>query len=206
MGLRDLRLVRADECAAADDVLATDHEPVDAMWAGKDERGDEILGAAELEAVCSPDGEVGALPRRERADVGATQHRCSATGAEPQRLARGHRVRATAASRHKERLLDLQEQIAPLVRRRAVDAETDAHARVDEILDRRDTRPEAQIRGWAMRDARARCGELRDFAGGQVDAMSAPDVAGEPAESLQVLDRRAAVLLLAVGALLGGLS
>ena len=53
-----------------------------------------------------------------------------------------------------------------------------------------------------MGDAGPGLGEARDLGRGEVDAVRAPDVAVEPAERVEVLDRRAAVQLLAVRLLL----
>ena len=83
MLLRDLGFVGAHEPALAHDVLAGDHQPVDAMRAAEDEAGDRVVGAGELEPVRPPDGEVGALARLERAEVVALQHRRAAARAEP---------------------------------------------------------------------------------------------------------------------------
>jgi len=83
----DLCLVGADERAAADDILTAHDQPVDAMGCGEDESGDGILRPSELEDICTPDGQVGALPGLERADVLATEHRRSAARAEAKRLA-----------------------------------------------------------------------------------------------------------------------
>ena len=69
MGARDLRLVRADKRASSHDVVAADDEAVDAVRAGEHQAGDVVVGAAELEPVRPPDGEVGLLARLERADV-----------------------------------------------------------------------------------------------------------------------------------------
>ncbi len=52
-----------------------------------------------------------------------------------------------------------------------------------------------------MRDPDPMCAEALDLGGREVDAVGAPDVALEPADPLQVLDRRAAVELAAVGVL-----
>ena len=54
----------------------------------EDEAGDRVVGAAQLEPVGAPDGDVGALARLERADVVAAEHPRAAARAEPQRLAR----------------------------------------------------------------------------------------------------------------------
>ena len=190
-------LVGPDEPAAADDVLAADDEAVDAVRPREHEPGDGIGRAAELQPVDPPDGEVGALAGLERADVLAAQHRRAAARAEPQRLAHGQRGRAAAAARDEQRLLDLEEEVAALVRGGAVDAEPDAHAGVEQVAHRRDARAEAQVRGRAVRDADAGLREQGDVGRRQVDAMRAPDVPGEPADALQVLDRAAAVGLAA---------
>ena len=97
MGLRDLRLVGARRAAVADDVLAADDEQVDAVRAGEDDPGDEVVGASELEPVGAPDGEVGALARLQRADVVAAEHGRAAARAEPDRLARRQRRRRRRA-------------------------------------------------------------------------------------------------------------
>ena len=104
-----------------------------------------------------------------------------------------------------ERLLDLDEEVAALVRGGAVDAEPDPRAGVEQGAHRRDARAETQVRGRAVRDTRARRREPRDLAVGEVDAVGAPHVVREPAEPLEVLDRRAAVELAAVRLLLDGL-
>ena len=53
-----------------------------------------------------------------------------------------------------------------------------------------------------MGDTGSGLGEAADLGGGEVDAVRAPHVAVEPAERVEVLDRRAAVELLAVRLLL----
>jgi hypothetical protein len=113
--------------------------------------------------------------------------------------------RAVASARHEQRLLDLEEQVATLVRRRAVDAEADATAGVEQRPYGSDAGAEPQVRRRAVRDAGAGRRELADVAVVEVDAVRAPHIAGEPAEPLEVLDRAAAVELPAVGLLLGRL-
>ena len=107
---------------------------------------------AELEAVHAPDREVGTLPRLEAADVGAAEGARAASRREPQGLARGHRAGPAAAAGDEERLLHLEEQVAPLVRRRPVDPEPDVDPGVDELAHRRDARAEPEVRGGAVRD------------------------------------------------------
>ena len=151
----DLLLVGAHEPAVADDLLAADVEPVDAVRRREDEARDGVGGAGELEPVGAPDGDVGALARLERADVVSAEHRGAAARAEPQRVPHGQRRRAAAPARDEQRLLDLEEQVAALVRRRAVDAEPDAHAGVEQVAHRCDAGAEPQVRRRAVRDAGA---------------------------------------------------
>src|SRR5947209_8592319 len=98
----DLLLVRPDEHAAPDDVLPADDQAIDAMGAAQDEVRDEILRAAEPEAVRAPDRQVGPLPGLERANVGPPQHLRPAACAEPKGLSRRHRLAAAAPSRDEE--------------------------------------------------------------------------------------------------------
>ena len=129
----------------------------------EDEPGDAVLGAAELEPVGRPDREVGLLARLERADVVAAQDGGPAARPEPQRLARGHRLAAATAAGDEQRLLHLHEQVAALVRRRAVDPEPDAGSGVDQLPDGRDAGAEPEVRRRAVRDARPRLPEARDL-------------------------------------------
>jgi hypothetical protein len=165
----------------------------------EDEPRDEVLGAAELEAVRPPDREVRLFARLERADVVAAEHLRAAPCRESERLPRRHRLAAAPPARDEKRLLDLHEQVAPLVRRGAVDAEPDADSRVEQRPHGSDAGAEAQIRGGAVRDARARLGKACDLRLREVDAVRAPHVVAEPAEPVEVLDRAAAVQLAAVG-------
>src|SRR5437763_9612136 len=143
---RDLLLVGMDERAAADDLLAADQQAVDPVRRREDEAGERVVGAAELEAVGAPDREVGALPRLERADVVPAQDGRAASRAESQRLRRGERLRTAAAPGDAERLLHVEEEAAALVRGRSVDAQADAHPRVEEVARPRLSRAEAQVR------------------------------------------------------------
>ena len=201
---RDLVLVGPDEAPVAHDLLAADDQPVDAVRGREDEPRDGILGAAELEPVGPPDREVGALARLERADVVAAEHGRAAARAE-RGAPRGRssprgppRPRATSSA-----CLTSKKRSLALVRGGAVDAEPDAHARVEQVAHRRDAGAEAQVRRRAVRDAGAASRRsARSSSSREVDAVRAPDVAGEPAEPLEVLDRRAAVELAAVRLLL----
>ena len=149
---------------------AADDQPVDAMRPADDQVADEILGAAELEPVRAPDGEVGALARRERADVVAAQHLGAAARREAQRVARGQRRRAAAAARDEQRVLHVDEEVAALVRGAAVDAEPDAHAGVEQspAPARRPRRAAGSTSGSARRRRpRARTSARRRRRGGR---------------------------------------
>ena len=77
-----------------------DVEPVDPVRRREDEPGDRVgLGAAELEPVRPPDGDVGPLPRRELSRCRRGRAPRAAARPEPQRLAHGHRPRPAAAAR-----------------------------------------------------------------------------------------------------------
>src|SRR5207302_810979 len=91
--------------------------------------GDELV-LPELDADRAPDRAVRALAGGRLADVVPAEDGCAAARAEPQGVACGERLRAVARARNEQGLLDLEEEVAALVRRRAVDAEADAHARV----------------------------------------------------------------------------
>src|SRR5439155_8655593 len=97
------------------------------------ESGDEIDRAGELEPVVPPDGEVGLFAELERADVVAPEHGRTAAGRQAEGVPCGQRRRSAPPTSGEQRLLDLEEEIAALVRGRAVDAEADPHARVDEV-------------------------------------------------------------------------
>jgi hypothetical protein len=64
---RNLLLVGSQKRAAVHDLLAADVEPIDPMRPREDEAGDQVLGAAELERIRLPNGDIGALARLERA-------------------------------------------------------------------------------------------------------------------------------------------
>src|SRR2546425_3375381 len=201
----DLALVGADEVPVTDDLLARDIEPIDAMRAGEDEAGDGIGGAAELEPVGGPHRDVGTLASGELADVVAAEDGRASTRAEAQRIARRQRGRAVPGSRDKESLLDLEEEVAALVRCRAVDAEADVDACIQQLADRCETGSEPHVRAWTVCDADAAPSELRDVVRGEMYAVGEPDVVGEPAELLDVLDGRAAEALAGVRLFLAGL-
>src|SRR6266516_3185723 len=116
MFLCNLALVGPDEVAVANDLLASDVETIDSLRSREDEPGDEIVGTTELEPVGAPDREVGSLPGRELTDVVASEHRRAASRAQPQRVARSQCSRPAARPRDEQRLLDLEEEVAPLVR------------------------------------------------------------------------------------------
>ena len=89
-----------------------------------------------------------------------------------------------------------------LVRRAAVDSEPDAHVSIEQRAHRRDAGAEPQVGGRAVRDADSRAAERRHVGVRQVNAVRAPDVVGDPADPLEVLDRRAVEELAAVRVLL----
>ena len=125
-----------NERAAANDVLASDDEAIDSVRRGEHEPRHEIDRPCELEHVGPPDGEVRALPGLERADVVPAEDGRAAACSEPQRLANGQRSRSADPTGDEECLLHLEEEVAALVGRRAVDAEPDANTGV-EVLDRK---------------------------------------------------------------------
>src|SRR6266550_6930821 len=112
------------------------------MRPGQDQSCNQIAGTAELQAVRSPDSDVRALSRRELADVVATEQRRAATRAESQSLAGVHCRRPTSGARDEQGLLDLQEEVAALVRGRPVDAKSDSYFRVQQFAHARDAGPE----------------------------------------------------------------
>ena len=154
----------------------------------------------------APDRDVGALSRLERADVVAPQHGRTAARRQPQAPRAPQRAAPAAAARHEQRLLHLEEEIAALVRGGPVDAEADADAGVEQLADRRDARSEPQVRAsGSARRRRRRVPNVATSSAGEMDAVRAPDVVVEPADALEVLDRRAAEELAAVGVLLARL-
>src|SRR5205814_10045762 len=106
------------------------------------------------------------------------------------------RLRAAAGAGDEQRLLDLEEEVAALVGRRAVDAEPDADAGVEELAQRRHAGAESHVRARAVRDADVLPAELRHVGRREVHAMCTPDVLREPPELLDVLDGCATELLL----------
>ena len=176
LGASDLGSRPPARAAAAHDELAADEEPVDPVRAGEDEPATGSAAPAELEPVDAPDGEVGAPARRERADVVPAEHGRAAARAEPERLARRHRPRPAATSRDEQRLLDLEEQVAALVRGRPVDAESDAHARVEHSRTGATPAPSRRfdVGQWATPVPVA--AKRADVAVGEMHAVRAPDV------------------------------
>ena len=201
----DLALVRPGELPVQNGRLAAHVDALGAVRAGEDERRDEVVGAAELEPVQAPDGEVGALAGLERAEVSAAEDVGAAASPEPESLAHGQRLRPAASTRDEQRLLHVRDQIAALVGRRAVDTEPDRDARIDHRPDGRHAGAEPQVGGRAVRDSGPRRPERPDVLVEEMDAVRAPDVAGQPAELLQVLHGPAAEKALAVLLLLDGL-
>jgi hypothetical protein len=125
--------------------------------------------------------------------------------AEAQRLPRRQGRRAAASARHEQGLLDLEREVAALVRGGAVDPEAHAHPRVQELAHAGDPRTEAEVGRRAMGDADPARGKGDDVRVVQMNAVRAPDVPLEPAELAEVFDRSAAVELAAVLLLFHGL-
>jgi outer membrane protein assembly factor BamD len=122
-----------------------------------------------------------------------------------QSLARGQRLRPAPAARDEQRLLDLEEEIAALVRRGSVDAQADLHAGVEHLAHGGDARAQAEVRGGAVGHAHSMLREARQLVGTHMDAVRAPDIVCQPADVGEVLDRRAAVALAAELVLVGSL-
>ena len=98
-----------------------------------------------------------------------------------------------------QRLARLGQHVRAVVAGRAVHAEADRRARVEQRAHGRDAGAEPEVR--ATGSARRRCPSRRTAATSsrvQVDAVGEPDVRAEPAQPAQVLDRPAAVHLQAV--------
>src|SRR4029077_19564012 len=98
-----------------------------------------------------------------------------------------------------------EEEIAALVRGRAVDSEPDSHARVEQLAHGCDTGAESQVRGRAVCDSDAVRTETLHLGLRDIDAVRTPRVLGEPADALQVFDGRATVLLPAIRLFVDGL-
>ena len=193
MFLRELPFVCTNEVAVVDDFLSADEEAIDPMWACEDEPRDQIVGATELQAVGSPDGDVRPFTDGQLANVGTAKHGGAPACPEPERLAGAERLRTAARAGDEQCLLDLEEEVAALVRGRAVDAEPDPDVRVDQIAHARDARAEPHVRRRTVRDPDVVRAELRNVIVRQVHAVRAPDVSREPAQLFGVLDGPAAV-------------
>jgi hypothetical protein len=137
------RHVGVHESPAPHDVLALDDEPLDPVGRREDEAGNRVRRASELEPTRAPDGEVGPLPRLERPEVVPPQDCRAAARSESQCLAGRQRRGPASSARDQERLLHLEQEVAALVRRRAVDAEPDPNARIEVLPHRGDARAEA---------------------------------------------------------------
>src|SRR6266536_5238002 len=202
---RDLLLVGVHETAVADDLLAADVEPVGPMRGRKNKPRDQVPGPRHFKRVRSPHREVCTFARLDRAEIITAEDRCASARPEPQRVARRQRGGSAARACDKQGLLDLEEEVAALVRGRAVHAEPDANMRIEQRTNGSDARAEAHVRRRAVRDADASVGEGPNVFVVQVHAVGAPHVRVDPAELLQVLDGPAAVELAAVLLLLDGL-
>src|SRR6185437_12239138 len=155
MFLCDLALLGPDKVAVTHDFFAVDVEAIDPVWPREDEPGDEIVGTAELEPVRPPNGQVRTFAGRELPDVVAAEHCRAASRAEPQGLARSHSFRPATGARDEQRLLDLHEEIAALVRGRPVYAEPDSHLRFEQVAHACDAGSQSHVRGGTVRDPHA---------------------------------------------------
>jgi hypothetical protein len=113
----DLLLICTHEATVPDDLLAADVEPVDPVRSGKDKPRDQVPGPCHFQRVSSPHRDVCPLARLERAEIVPSENGSAAFRTEPQSVARRHRRGAAADARDEQRLLDLEEQVAALVRR-----------------------------------------------------------------------------------------
>src|SRR6478752_502866 len=68
--------------------------------------------------------------------------------------------------------------------------EPDTAAGVEQLANRRNSRPEPEVRGRAVRDADAPFRERPYIGVREMHAVRAPDVVGRPADALEVLERR----------------
>ena len=126
----------------------------------------------------------------ERSDIVAPEHLGAAERRDLQGLPGGHRGRAVADSGEQHRLACLAEQVASIVRGRAVDAEADGHALAAHPRHRGDAGGEPHVRARAMRHPGAGAGKQPDPVLVELDAVGVPDVRPDPAEIGGVLGRR----------------
>ena len=112
------------------------------------------------------------------------------------------RLASVPPARDEQRVLHVDEHVAPFVRRAAVDSEPDPHMCIEHGPHGRYARAEPQVGGGAVRDADSRPAERRHVGVRQVDAVRTPHVVGDPPDALEVLDRRAVEELAAVRILL----
>lgn len=135
---------------------------------------------------------------REPISAARPRTRAPCGGAEPERLTGvqgGLAVRAEPVD--EERVAQLGVQLARLVGRGAVDAETDGDAGLEHVRDAGDAGRQTRVGRRAVRDTRARTGEGRDVRVVHVDAVRHPHVLTEPARRLEVVGRAHAEELVA---------
>ena len=169
---------RRGRAAVANDLLAADEQPVDAVRAAEDERRDRVVrpGRARAPSV----RQTARSAHRPGSSAPMSSRRSTAA---PPRVPSRSASRAViaagpaAAARDEQRLLHLEDEVAALVRRGAVDAEPDADARVDAA--RAPARRRRPAGGSRSGSARRRCPVSANRATsrvGEVDAVRAPDV------------------------------
>ena len=149
----------ANERASAHDVLAPDDEPVDPVRAGEDEPRDGVVGPAELQPVGRPDREVRLLPASSepmssRPSTAAPPRVPSRSASRTVIASPPSRPRATRSACFTSRREGRPARWTPSRRRRAPPA-----LRPRGAPDGRDARPEAEVRGRAVRDTHPRRGE-----------------------------------------------
>ena len=110
------------------------------------------------------------LTRLERAQVAAAEDVRSAACTEPERLAHGHGLRPASAARSRQCLLDVGDEVAALVRRRAVDPEPDGTP-ASIIAHRRNPGPEPQVRVGQCANSGAGRAEGPHVLGQEMDAV-----------------------------------
>ena len=181
-----------------DDERSLHEQMLDTVGRTQHERADGIGDRG----IDLPERDVGELTGLERADLIAPAETASSVRRrERERRARAECLWPTRGSGEIERLAQLGDELAVLVRGGAIDAEPDGDPRGDERGDRRDASSEPRVGARAVCDTGARLGEALNLARNQVDAVREPDVRPEPAERLAVLDGATAEALEAEGLL-----
>ena len=132
-------------------------------------------------------------PDLETPDVGAAEASAAAGGGELECLARRQSVRSTGAEAgEKERLFQLREEVASLVRGDAVDAEPDGSPSVEEVAYRAQPRRQPSIRARAVGHAGTGCPYPDNLRRVEMDGVCIPHVAVQPSEIVDNIERASA--------------